>query len=138
MTEYFEPWDIKHVQEKFAGVDLAIANRLGKAMSQRRQYFKYREEHHHKLASGLDENENEADKTTIASSIPEHMKDKLDAVASRNDDNRSEFSMTSYALSSANPDQLRVPPIPKEYVDGPFLCPLCHMIIEIDTRHGWK
>ncbi|ETS86233.1 hypothetical protein PFICI_00061 [Pestalotiopsis fici W106-1] len=139
ISGYFEPWDVRHVQEKFKDLDPAIAERLGKAVTMRRHYFRYREEHHHKLSEGLeDDNVAGGDETTVASSIPEHLKDLPGISSSIYLDNQSEFSVTSYAPSSAEPDQLAVPPIPQEHLEGPFLCPFCKMIIQIDTRREWK
>lgn len=151
--EQYEEWDTKHVREKFADVDTKIAERLGKAMAQRRQYFKYREKHINRLAEGLDGDglgveadlgEDGERATTVASSLPDHLKESRGGTESTMnefagwDDSRSEMSGTSYAPSTINSDQLRVPPMPKEYIDGPFKCPFCHMIVSIDTRHAWK
>jgi hypothetical protein len=143
LIDFYEPWDVKHAREKFPDAEQGIAERLGKATSRRRQYFKYREEHAKKLAEGLDEvppEEPDRDKaTTIASSIPRHLKDieTTDHLAEF-DDTESNVSKTSYAPSNADAGLLRVPPLPKEYVDGPFQCPFCCMIVSIRTRRDWK
>ncbi|KAJ4861567.1 GATA zinc finger domain-containing protein [Trichoderma breve] len=50
----------------------------------------------------------------------------------------SEVSGTSYANSIAATNELRVPNIPKEYIDGPFLCPICHTLIIVNDRNSWK
>lgn len=42
---YFEEHDIMHVKEKFPGCANDLAERLGRAISGRRQYLSYREEH---------------------------------------------------------------------------------------------
>jgi hypothetical protein len=141
----YEQWDIKHVCEKFPNADPGIAKRLGKATARRRQYFKYREEHAMKLSEGLDagddgEREEKGERaTTIASSIPDRLKESQ-ATADFADlnDIESTVSKTSYALSTADETQLRVPPLPKEHADGPFGCPYCCMIVSINTRHEWK
>ncbi|CAJ2499789.1 Uu.00g026420.m01.CDS01 [Anthostomella pinea] len=66
----------------------ALVKRLGSAISKRRQYFKYREAHHEKLAAGLNLEEREGDGegngegdgvTTLASSIPDALKDYIDS-----------------------------------------------------------
>lgn len=148
LIESFERLDTNHVQEKFKKVDTKIAERLGKAMARRRQYFKYREEHTNRLAEGLeieaaDHLERSERATTVASSLPEHLKEPQEGIKmtmeefSGFNDNRSEIA-TTYAPSIANSDELRVPPIPKGYIDGPIKCPFCHMIVSIDTRHAWK
>ncbi|KAH7121456.1 hypothetical protein EDB81DRAFT_229486 [Dactylonectria macrodidyma] len=142
-VDIFKDWYTKHVLEKFGQVDKKTADRLGNAMARRRQYFQYREDHSNRLAEGLDGDELDHDlqATTIASSIPKHLKESRESAMKEFaglDDNRSEISRTSYAPSIANTDQIRVPPLPKEHADGPFKCPFCHMIVSIETRHDWK
>jgi len=151
----YEEWDIRHIQEKHPHVDSWIAERLGKATARRRQYFRYREEHAIKLSQGLeasagderderderDENDEREKATTIASSIPQHLKESQvteNPDLTDLDDNLSAVSKTSYALSTADSGELRVPPIPKEHEDGPFNCPFCHMIVSISNRRDWK
>jgi hypothetical protein len=149
MLDFYAPCDIQHVRDKFPGLDARISGRLGEALTQRRQYFKYRKAHHERLRAGLDAppgfgmDDEGAEKTTVASSLPEHLKDASDwglsvfeALDPRDD--RSEALQTSYAPSTSDHDSLRVPPIPKEYTDGPFLCPFCQTMVSIDTRHAWN
>ncbi|RSL44826.1 hypothetical protein CEP53_011039 [Fusarium sp. AF-6] len=139
-------WDTEHVQHKFPNVENELADRLGRAMARRRQYFKYREEHKSRLAEGLDEDEVDfgGRATTIASSLPEHLKEAGKSTQpgvtrfAILDDARSDTSATSYATSRGDSNQPRVPPIPKEHIDGSFKCQFCHMIVSIDTRHAWK
>ncbi|KAK5652640.1 hypothetical protein OQA88_10233 [Cercophora sp. LCS_1] len=142
----FEQWDTKHVQDKFPAAGAKISERLGRAIAWRRQYFKYREEHRAKLGHGLeadgehDEREKSSTrgKSTIASSIPNHLKESFQEFSDLADDNRSEVSGTSYAPSTVDPTQLRVPPLPKEHAEGPFECPFCRMVISINTRKEWN
>lgn len=150
VIELFQPYDTKHVQDKFPTIDVQIAERLGRAAARRRQYFKYRAEHSVKLAEGLesldtDGNDDEGTRrdislkaTTVASSIPKHLKDSFNEFSHLADDNRSEVSGTSYAPSMVDTTRIRVPPMPKEHVDGPFKCPFCCMVVSIDTRREWK
>ncbi|KAM5342085.1 hypothetical protein ACJ41O_015116 [Fusarium nematophilum] len=146
VVKSFVYWDAKHVRDKFTNVDADLANRLGRAMARRRQYFKYREEHKSRLAEGLDEDEVEFGEraTTIASSLPEHLKQKFEGTEAGDaqfailDDSRSDASGTTYATLSPDSTRLRVPPIPKAHSEGSFKCPFCHMIVSIDTRHAWK
>jgi hypothetical protein len=141
---YYEQFDIRHVQEKFPQIETWLAKRLGRAISIRRQYFKYREDHHTRLVAGIDNDANATeggDQTTIASSLPDRFKDSLrDSLAteSRDSDDRSVVSKTSYAPSLDNSEQLKVPPVPNDYLDGPLLCPFCYVMIEINSRHDWK
>ncbi|KAI1662740.1 hypothetical protein F4813DRAFT_341731 [Daldinia decipiens] len=151
-------WDIRHVEEKFPSLSHDLAERLGKAITFRRQYFKYREDHYRKLSEGIqsDSGVNEdigaifdaivddiGEQTTIASPIPQNLSDYSDELNLQGNltvdlDSRSEISRTSYAPSSLNPDQLRVPPLPKGHLDGPFMCQFCYFIIEVDSRQAWK
>lgn len=131
--------------EKFPHLDAEFAERLGRALTQRRKYFKYREDHHCRLQQGLEGDDDGASKgraTTLASSVPLHLKDKGDTTLKLElvdlDDDRSELSATSYAPSTVDQSQLRVPPIPKEHTEGPFLCPFCYIFITVDNRREWK
>jgi hypothetical protein len=145
-TSYYEPFDVQHVRSKFGGTineDLAI--RLGKAISRRRQYFKYREAHHAKLCQGLDPDKPvPADAaSTIASSIPRELKDRdraNDSMGVVNEDARSDggVSETSFASSIAEAAKLRVPLLPKEAEKGPFECPFCFMMITATNSVSWK
>ncbi|KAF7548754.1 hypothetical protein G7Z17_g6850 [Cylindrodendrum hubeiense] len=142
-VETFKYWYTNHVLEKFDRIDTKMAGRLGNAMARRRQYFQYREDHSNRLAEGLDGDDlgHDLQDTTIASSIPKHLKEPRELAMKEFaglDDNRSEISRTSYAPSVANSEQIRVPPLPKQHVDGPFKCPFCHMIVSIETRYDWK
>ncbi|KAL7789571.1 hypothetical protein V8C43DRAFT_97014 [Trichoderma afarasin] len=139
----YSEWDMKHIREKFDRLDGKLVDRLGMAMSRRRQYIKYREEHSKKLAHGLLDEAGEGENaTTIASSIPKKLKDEENAAMfTKMDtllDNMSEVSGTSYANSIAATNELRVPSIPKEYINGPFLCPICHTLIIVNDRNSWK
>lgn len=49
-TYFYEEWDQRHMQEKYPRADPALLERLGKANSTRRKYFKYREQHREKLS----------------------------------------------------------------------------------------
>jgi hypothetical protein len=140
-TTYFEPFDIQHVQSKFPLVEPWLAERLGKATSRRRQYFRYRESHHAKLSQGLDDTDPAPKECneTIASSIPSHLKDKGKQPTILEDD-RSDAgaSQTSYATSIAEEGALRVPPLPEESHEGPFQCPFCYVMVLVTDRAAWK
>ncbi|KAI1375355.1 hypothetical protein F4677DRAFT_446435 [Hypoxylon crocopeplum] len=144
VLNHYEEYDIRHVREKFPHLRPDLTERLGKAITLRRQYFRYRKEHQDKLAEGLDTDEDVGDgRTTIASSVPKHLKDSVNEASAlgilmSDLDDRSDTSTTSYAPSSVNQDQLNIPPIPNEYLDGPFMCPFCYLIIEVGSRQSWK
>ncbi|KAK4447202.1 hypothetical protein QBC34DRAFT_410087, partial [Podospora aff. communis PSN243] len=144
----FEPFDIAHIESKWPTVEPWLAERLGKALSRRREYFRYRESHHAKLSRGLDENDTASSHgETRASSIPNHLKDKdagplgeqadLPAVL---EDDRSDTgaSQTSYATSFSGEDGLKMPKLPEEAQDRPFQCKFCYMIIVAEDRIAWR
>ncbi|KAK3314877.1 hypothetical protein B0H66DRAFT_482065 [Apodospora peruviana] len=147
-TSHHEPFDILHVREKFPVSDEVVAKRLGRAISLRRQYFKYRELHRQKLGHGLDDDDtskmDEAGISTIASSVPKHLKEGESANEQTtqtvlDDDQSSEagLSQTSFA-SSSTAGKRRVPPLPEQAEKGPFECPFCYMIISATTTRTWK
>jgi hypothetical protein len=141
-TSHFEEFDIQYVCDKFESIDLTLSKRLGKAISRRRQFFKYRLEHRNKLSAGLQQQQEEVE--TVASSLPEYLKNN--AVVSRafqahgTGDHLSdtELSTTSYATSLADRERCRVPPLPEEAHNGVFECPFCYMIIDVVDRTSWK
>ncbi|KAI0877118.1 hypothetical protein GGS24DRAFT_488134 [Hypoxylon argillaceum] len=118
-TSYFEEYDVEHVKTKLLNVDPVLAHRLGKAISRRRQYFKYRETHHQKLNAGLDLDSTRSEagvQSTVASSIPTALKDSKNTWPSSN--------------------RLEEEEIEANY--GPFECPFCYMMISISTTIQWK
>ncbi|UNI16895.1 hypothetical protein JDV02_003285 [Purpureocillium takamizusanense] len=149
-TSHYELFDIRHVQSKFNRIDMTLAERLGKAISRRRQYFKYREAHHMKLAHGLDLHRaadaatttDSADPQTVASSIPQHLKGGSHPTEGplifSEDRSESGQSQTSYASSAAGKNEYRIPPLPKEALAGPFECPFCYRIITATSTISWK
>ncbi|KAJ3950394.1 uncharacterized protein N0V96_001538 [Colletotrichum fioriniae] len=71
-TSAYEEYDTQHVSEKFEGIDSQLAQRLGKAISRRRQSFKYREARHEKLSHQVD-GQADSDLTESASQSIEHV-----------------------------------------------------------------
>ncbi|KAK3319067.1 hypothetical protein B0H66DRAFT_255789 [Apodospora peruviana] len=143
-TYHYEPYDIQHVKAKFGQVEDMLAKRLGKAISRRRQYFKYRQSHHQKLCDGL-QVEHDLPKdtvSTVASSIPEGTKEPSfnPTLAAMDEDAISDSgaSHTSFASSIAESETLKVPPLPREAEKGPFECPFCFMIITASSTISWR
>ncbi|KAI0185432.1 hypothetical protein EV127DRAFT_348341 [Xylaria flabelliformis] len=142
-VHYFEANDRAHVEAKFPKMSKVLITRLGQALSQRRQYFRYRESHHEKLSRGLfDSRRSEADaQSTVASSIPIAMKvHGLPVFGELDEDERSDtgFSQTSFATTNPESDRLSIPPLPKKAYDDPFECPFCFMLISVSSTHQWK
>lgn len=142
LTRHFEHYDTLHVRSKYPHMQPKLSARLGRMLTYRRRYFKYREDHHTRLKQGLegdlDDGASKGLATTVASSLPQELKDSTQTHLAVMNDDRSEISATSYATSTLGQSELRVPPIPKQYVDGPFLCPFCYVFISVDSRHDWK
>ncbi|CAI7646504.1 unnamed protein product [Penicillium glandicola] len=140
-TAAFEPFDRQHVANKFPNLDVAIQDRLGLAISQRRATLRYRERHHLKLAQGLDKlmdtNKAEDTKSTIFSETV-----ATEFVQKPTEDNfelQSTTSQTSYAKTIIEGGEgMVIPPPPKKILDGdPFECPYCFLLLNIDNRHSW-
>jgi hypothetical protein len=135
-------YDTIHVQSKFPSAPNSLCERLGKANSQRRQFFKYRNSHRERLSQGL---VGESEETgTVASSVPTVLKDaaiSMNTIIQQQEDIASEHgrSQTSYATSAPDSTRLRVPSLPASNMNGsPFECRYCHSIIEITSRIAWK
>lgn len=140
---------INHVREKFPDADEDCASRLGRANAHRRQYFRYREQHHEKLVRGIDDAHNtttdDAMTSTVASSIPQQMKDvgtggepqrEPDVI----DEDRASagWTETTVASSLVTGDNQRIPPLPEDAASRPFECPYCYMMISATTTRAWR
>lgn len=132
---YRQPWDEQHVRDKFPSIPDWLTERLGKAITRRRQFLKYRKNHHdiianHEASGGPE------DTGTVVSSLPTVAKDNqgLEALI-RHDFIKLEIqsdagaSETSYAETVASGNTLFVPRLPDATQDGAlFECPYCFMI----------
>jgi hypothetical protein len=139
---YFEHHDIQHVESKFPQAEKFLTERLGRAISGRRQYLSYREEHHQKLVKNVERIGHEEPRTehttnsTEASPMPILDQAKVNTVMDDSFDFDT-LSQTSYATSINA--TIRAPPLPKEAKEKEhFECLLCYMIVSIHTTAGWK
>ncbi|KAF2121308.1 hypothetical protein BDV96DRAFT_640703 [Lophiotrema nucula] len=137
--------DIQHARAKFSGGEDFLTSRLGRAISGRRQYLAYREQHHGKLAKNVEKIGFEEPRTehttnsTEASPLPATGGAIAAAVAEPVDvaDNDDALSQTSYASSIDT--TIRVPSLPREARQQEhFECPLCFMIVSIHTTAAWR
>ncbi|KAM0302841.1 hypothetical protein ACHAPM_003626 [Fusarium culmorum] len=161
---FHEPHDIAYVKDRFPKSTDEVANALGKYITRRRQFFKYRYAHREKLAHGIEtlaSNKEtgtcytETVPETIPTSSPGHFKTmtKFDPQADVIDEDiRSDsgISQTSYptsagsAFEGTDPETLEpvpplhVPPKPSAGEDGMFECPFCYRMIFARTRTAWK
>lgn len=161
-VSFYEKHDIGYARDKFPKMSLELAQILGKSITRRRQFFKYREAHHAKLAAGLEtmalhggDGFTEIVPKTLASSLPENMKNlsnfdiRADVI---DEEGRSEMAMsqTSYATTSGflaeekggqkiqPPPPLKVPPLPAAAKRGSFECPFCYRMVSASNRDAWK
>ncbi|KAF4423164.1 Zinc finger transcription factor ace1 [Fusarium acutatum] len=139
-TSGYEQFDVQHVYNKLSKAPKPIAERLGKAISRRRQYFKYRELHHDKLESGLELDGKDQMQSTVASSLPKNLNvnEPISLVEDVDDASDTGRSQTSWATSAANPERRKIPALPTEAENGPFECPFCFMMVSITSRIHWK
>ena len=154
----FKPRYKDHIRQKFINPNEVLVNRLAISMVRRREYFRYREEHVTRLASGIDEVEAEEDRnpdgaqserrtiSTAISSLPGFLKDSATDVTTCTDDFdqldevQSVFSeATSYAATDAGSGEPRIPRMPAGfYKDEVSKCPFCHVFISVRSRYDWK
>jgi hypothetical protein len=135
---YFEEHDILHVKAKF-NQEGYLADRLGRAISGRRQYLTYRETHHQKLAKNIEKIGFEDPRTEHTTNSTEAT--PLPNVDASDDtlimDHGDALSHTSYATSINA--TIRVPSLPKEARSQEhYECPLCFMIVSIHSIAAWK
>jgi hypothetical protein len=139
-TTYYEQFDIAHVQGKFPNAEEHLSVRLGKAISRRRQYLRYRDDHRKKYEQGLPQiGAHREVASTIVSSLPPALKALDVSIADLDEDEYDDTqSVTSYASSGHDPEKLRPPPLPKRGEDGkPFECPLCFRFTVVQHVKAW-
>ena len=158
-------FDISHVGHKFPLVHKThwLEKRLGKAITERRQYLRYCRQHRDRLDTQYKatdirqsvpvrnpaEESSQAIKSQIQSLRPpsSFAITTASTLVVKTFESLEEFpdevqSQTSYATSineDESGDRLRVPPLPNEAVRGlPFECPYCWAPQLIKTRRAWK
>lgn len=137
----FEPFDKEHVRNKFPNADNVTIQRLGRAITQRRKYLKYRDRHHAKLGKGIDGIQcNQGAQGTAISSLSETIATEFENLNIDFEDTsaNSGVSQTSYAPSLTDGGSITIPPPPKESAAGMhFECPYCFFLIEINGKRSW-
>lgn len=123
---HFEPFDQSHVLNKFPKADRRLVSRLGRAVTRRRQYLKYREIHAMKLKQGINNvtNVSQGDEGIVLSQT---VATDLQNLHIDFDNNVSEsgFSQTSYAPTLISGGHLTCPAPPRASKGGAtFECPL--------------
>lgn len=133
-------WDINHVRERWPKLREQewLADRLGSALTRRRQNFNYRREHREKLSSGIEDKHAHGKQSTKATTLIETQAVTLNAQQGEESDTG--FSQTTFQTTfESDVQSLRVPSAPSESDGGkPFECPFCYSIIRIRGRTSWK
>ncbi|PVH68986.1 hypothetical protein DL98DRAFT_578562 [Cadophora sp. DSE1049] len=148
-------YDINHVREKYGHAKRStewLIERLGKAVTLRRQYLKYRKDHHAKLSQDWDNtsesgilqgkgDEQPEPAASVAYTKATTLAPRIERDIEPSDEAASFGSQTAYAthVSTEEASYLRVPqpPMPFEYVK-PFECPYCYTIQIVQHRTAWK
>ena len=148
----FEPFDYNHVREKYPKADDALAKRLGKAITRRRKYLKYRERHATKLRQGISKvdpgardfqhaNEREIMTLGTKSILSDTIVTDFEQLNIDFDDKSSNtgISQTSYAPTLLSGGNVAIPRPPKTSLGGvPFECPYCFYVITVDGTRSWN
>ncbi|KAK5703862.1 hypothetical protein LTR97_002875 [Elasticomyces elasticus] len=141
-AHHYEPFDREHVRSKYPEAPNYLVDRLGKSISRHRLYFDYREQHHAKLAEGLEHRVDQGEGTvheqasTIATSVH---KDVERAPRIHDSDDESVYTATSFASSASGQRTLRPPPLPAEGENGdPFECKICFTMVIADNERAWR
>jgi hypothetical protein len=154
-------YDIGHVKEKHGAAQRSsdwLLERLGKAITRRRQYLKYREDHNSKLSRGWEKapeelevavaDADEKPEETIASTkATTYVENEVFTEQGRIDTKSLFGSQTSYEPTDVieTVKELTVPPPPIMAFEGvpfefgePFQCPYCYTEQIVENKTAWK
>ncbi|KAF5574885.1 hypothetical protein FPCIR_13420 [Fusarium pseudocircinatum] len=126
-TSPSEPFDVQHVLSKYPGVDEAIAERLGKALSDRRQLFlgqQSAERSSNRSGGRL------ADEPTLETLFNQLNLEDLTYQTSEQDDVFDQSSSETSYIASEDLQARQIPPLPQRATEGtPFRCLCCHQML---------
>ena len=134
---HYESYDCNHVRSKYPAADERLVSRLGRAITRRRMYLKYRERHAMKLRQGLDPgsiNDHGSDilSETVATGV------QARSINFNHRVSESGFSETSYAPTLLSGGNVTIPTPPRASRNcAPFECPYCHFIITVNSTRSW-
>ncbi len=161
-------WDIGHVKEKYGASKRNqdwLIERLGRSITRRRQFLKYREDHHWKLAQDWENAAGEIATKGATAEDGSATREEARTIATTkattfvglhpnpvqegSDVGGSFGSQTSYDFTvMGDPEplrKLRVPPPPKIAFEGvlfefgePFQCPYCYTEQIVENKTAWK
>lgn len=151
--------DINHVKEKHSSAKRSsdwLLERLGKAITRRRQFLLYRVEHHEKLSKWDDGDEKPKDridekpeKTVASTKATTFFMGEILAPKPPSDTAVSFGSQTSYEATTAGgegaaskltvpaPPTFAFPGVPFEFGE-PFQCPYCYTEQTVKNKAAWK
>jgi len=152
---YDPSYDIGHVKEKHGlanGSKEWLQERLGKSITRHRQFLKYREDHHGKLARNWETNTEEEkppEKTIALTKATTYVENKALPGGIKDGSEAGSFgSQTSYdqtVVGEATKNNLAVPPPPKMAFEGipfeygeSFECPYCYTEQIVNNKAAWK
>jgi hypothetical protein len=146
--DHFEAFDVSHVRTKFPNAEEFLVFRLGKAITRRRQYFRYRRKNRRRLDQ--DSNVALSKENVDTTQFPENPSVTTSHVPTSNDDESPPIGsymteyyedilfQTSYLSSSLHATRLLPPIAPLESFDSePFECPLCFQIVTTSSDAEW-
>ncbi|KAK1499250.1 hypothetical protein CTAM01_07171 [Colletotrichum tamarilloi] len=140
-TSAYEAFDIQHVSTKFKGIEDYLAQRLGKALSRRRQYFKYRKVLHERLSQPVDDqayNITNIQQDTMASSISDRSQKVSESTICYDLSVFSSDEFVPWETRANDPTSRPIPDLPEEAQDGPFECQFCYMRVRTRDYHTWR
>ena len=140
-VDFYEPFDISHIRDKFPKANEVLVKRLAGATRQRRMYLKYRERHAAKLKQGITHVMGDAASKRATTVLSDTIVTDYESwnISFNEKESISGESQTSYAATLMNGANITIPPPPKESRGGqPFECPICYYIIKIESAHSWN
>ncbi|VUC31853.1 unnamed protein product [Clonostachys rosea] len=150
--------DITYVEDRFPKLRQKpwLAQRLGEAISYRREFIRYRQAHRQKLQTRSDLYTSNEDSKTLATTfkevdwnggqnVPSSQGNVMEPV-NRIREDKSIFSAgTSYVSAETTTSELRIPDLSNMILDGIRLdygqhieCPYCRTVQQPLDRHTWK
>ena len=136
----FEPFDIRHVEEKFPDADRELVRKLGAANTRRRKHLNHLKRHHAKLGKGVEKlggTQSDAAMSEMSGTIATQFEIKIDNEAETSSE--AGLSQTSYATSLGTGERVNIPTLPQGSIYGsPFECPYCFHMIKIQRHGEWQ
>ena len=149
-SAFYPSFDIDYVREKYPklkGRDMkGLSERLGNAISKRRQFIKYSRDHKARLAyedlSGVPEDfpaRTEQLSSKATSLHPEKLPAHSLLLAACEEDEEDVVSVISASTLSGSASTLKLPRLEElKLNDGPFECPICFTLQYFRREKAWR